>query len=84
MNVGEWVTKKGKVLKISEMSSSHIQNCLNMLDRMVTRAINHYMSINDDSFDIPDWIIEKATELEEEELNKRKLYPDYLIGDVKC
>ena len=34
---GTWVTKTGKVLKIEEMSSTHIGNCINMLNRMVAR-----------------------------------------------
>lgn len=69
---GTWVTKTGKVLKIEEMSSTHIGNCINMLNRMVARAINHYMSINEDSYEIPDWISEKYDELSEELIKRQK------------
>lgn len=30
-----WTTKEGEVLNVSEMSSSHIQNCVNMLERQL-------------------------------------------------
>lgn len=65
--VGYWVNKQGKEVKISTMSTSYIENCLNLIYDRITKAINSYY---DTDFEIPDDIQNKLDELEEE-LNKR-------------
>lgn len=32
---GEWMTREGKVIRISSMTNSHLQNTINMLERNV-------------------------------------------------
>ena len=68
-----WKTKDGAVLNISDMETSHIQNCINMLDR----SLNEYNQLHPE--DQEDWnnqikwaeINSKRDELEAE-LNNRK------------
>ena len=43
-----WTTTKGKKLKISEMETSHIKNCIALMDRKFTRAINMAMNTGED------------------------------------
>ena len=43
-----WTTREGKKLKISEMETSHIKNCIALMDRKFTRAINMAMNTGED------------------------------------
>ena len=43
-----WTTREGKKLKISEMETSHIKNCIALMDRRFTRAINMAMNTGED------------------------------------
>ena len=43
-----WTTREGKKLKISEMETSHIKNCIALVDRKFTRAINMAMNTGED------------------------------------
>ena len=42
-NAGIWVTKEGKALKICEMQTSHIKNCINFLKRKKHDFFNCYI-----------------------------------------
>ena len=39
-----WTMKDGSKIKISEMQTSHIQNCIKMVKRNYTRARNSYVN----------------------------------------
>ena len=43
-----WTTREGKKLKISEMETSHIKNCIALMNRKFTRAINMAMNTGED------------------------------------
>ena len=43
-----WTTREGKKLKISEMETSHIKNCIALMKRKFTRAINMAMNTGED------------------------------------
>ena len=43
-----WTTREGKKLKISEMKTSHIKNCITLMDRKFTREINMAMNTGED------------------------------------
>ena len=43
-----WTTREGKKLKISEMETGHIKNCIALMDRKFTRAINMAMNTGED------------------------------------
>lgn len=43
-----WTTREGKKLKISEMETSHIKNCIALMDRKFKNTINVVMSMNED------------------------------------
>ena len=43
-----WTTKEGKKLKISEMETGHIKNCIALMNRKFTRAINMAMNTGED------------------------------------
>jgi len=69
-----WTTREGKKLKISEMETSHIKNCIALMDRKFTNAINVAMSRNEefDEFSCPHlpYVVTLYNALVEE-LNKR-------------
>lgn len=48
-----WTTRDGRKLKISEMNTKHIFNCLRMMDRQMCSAINKAMSRNDETYAEP-------------------------------
>lgn len=41
MSTATWTTREGKELKISEMETSHIQNCIKMLERLLDQNPNY-------------------------------------------
>ena len=43
-----WTAREGKKLKISEMETGHIKNCIALMDRKFTRAINMAMNTGED------------------------------------
>ena len=43
-----WTTREGKKLKISEMETSHINNCIELLERKIKREINITMNTGED------------------------------------
>jgi hypothetical protein len=50
-----WKTKEGKILQICEMETSHILNCLNMLDRNGYMSAKGFISIMNVDYDsMPD------------------------------
>ena len=66
-----WTTREGKKLKISEMKTSHILNCIRMMDRQMCAAINKAANRNDESYaEPPDSWVETYQALVEE-YNKR-------------
>ncbi|MCM1260659.1 MAG: hypothetical protein NC222_06880 [Staphylococcus sp.] len=54
-----WTTKHGTKIKISDMETKHIWNCIRMMDRQICAAINFAMSKNDESWAEPpdDWAV---------------------------
>jgi hypothetical protein len=48
-----WITKDGRKLKISKMQTSHILNCIKMMDRQMCAALNKTMAYNDESYSEP-------------------------------
>lgn len=48
-----WTTKDGRKLKISEMKTSHILNCIRMMDRQMCAAINKAANRNDECYADP-------------------------------
>lgn len=48
-----WTTREGKKLKISEMKTSHILNCIRMMDRQMCAAINKAANRNDECYAEP-------------------------------
>lgn len=71
-----WTTREGKKLKISEMETSHIKNCIALLDRNLTIAINRAMNTGEDfdEFSCPrlPYICTLYDALVEELKNRRK------------
>ena len=61
----------GRKLKISEMNTEHIFNCLRMMDRQMCAAINKAMSRNDETYAEPteSWL--QTYEALSAEYNKR-------------
>ena len=66
-----WTTREGKKLKISEMETSHILNCIRLMDRQMVKAINKAMNRNDECYAEPpdSWV--KTYQALVEEYNKR-------------
>lgn len=48
-----WTTKDGRKLKISEMKTSHILNCIRLMDRQMCAAINRAANKNDECYAEP-------------------------------
>lgn len=48
-----WTTKDGRKLNISEMKTSHILNCIRMMDRQMCAAINKAANRNDECYAEP-------------------------------
>ena len=48
-----WTTRYGKKLKISEMETSHILNCIRLMDKQMVKAINKAMNRNDECYAEP-------------------------------
>lgn len=53
-----WTTRDGRRLRIKDMETDHILNCLNLMDRQMCKAINMNMAMNDESFLEPpdEWV----------------------------
>ena len=66
-----WTTREGKKLKISEMETSHILNCIRLMDRQMVKAINKAMNRNDECYAEPpdSWV--QTYQALVEEYNKR-------------
>ena len=66
-----WTTREGKKLKISEMETSHIFNCIRLMDRQMVKAINRAMNRNDECYaEPPDSCVQTYQALADE-YNKR-------------
>lgn len=52
-----WITKEWKKLKISNMETNHIRNCVRLCNRTICKAINYAANKNDESLSEPpsDW-----------------------------
>ena len=66
-----WTTREGKKLKISEMETGHIKNCIALMDRKFTRAINMAMNKNDECYTEPPDTWVQTYQALEDEYNKR-------------
>ena len=69
-----WTTREGKKLKITEMETNHIFNCIRLMDRQMVAAINKAMSRNDETYAEPpdEWVeIYQALADEYNKRNKR-------------
>lgn len=66
-----WTTREGKKLKISEMETSHIYNCIRLMDRQMVAAINKAMNRNDECYAEPpeSWV--QTYQALADEYNKR-------------
>lgn len=69
---GYWKTKDGRILKISEMSTTHILNCMQLMDDKIVTYINGCMSRNED-YEIPDEYENKMREFQDEILKREKV-----------
>lgn len=67
---GIWTTRDGEVLKISEMTTSHIRNCVAMLDRILCKAINRSY---DGEVNVPEEFEQTYFELNEELMKRENL-----------
>lgn len=43
--MGEWVTKDGKKLKIKDMETSHIHNCIRLINKTGDEALFEYLPV---------------------------------------
>lgn len=49
---GEWVQKTGETINITEMTNSHIKNCINMLNRYIEKgSSNEFTKLWIDKFE---------------------------------
>ena len=66
-----WTTREGKKLKISEMGTGHILNCIRLMDRQMVKAINKAMNRNDECYAEPpdSWV--QTYQALADEYNKR-------------
>lgn len=53
-----WTTRDGRKLVIEDMETTHIYNCIRMMDRQMVKAINRAMNRNDECYAEPpdSWI----------------------------
>lgn len=53
-----WTTRDGRKLVIEDMETTHIYNCIRMMDQQMVRAINKAMNRNDECYAEPpdSWI----------------------------
>lgn len=66
-----WTTKDGRKLKISEMKTSHILNCIRIMDRQMCAAINKAANRNDECYAEPPDSWGQTYQALVEEYNKR-------------
>lgn len=59
-----WKTKDGKSIEYRRMTTSHLENTYNMLERMVCNVYNKTYDI--DELYIPDWVDVAMTAIEKE------------------
>lgn len=66
-----WTTREGKKLKISEMETGHILNCIRLMNRQMVKAINKAMNRNDECYAEPpdSWV--QTYQALADEYNKR-------------
>lgn len=67
----EWQTKDGRIIPYKEMTTSHLENTYNMLERMMCDFQNKCHDI-DDYYDPPTWV-EVAMDAIAKELGRREL-----------
>lgn len=68
-----WITCNGTKLKVSEMTDTHIKNCIKMIERSVYRDNFYDEDINIKGCVMVDYEeYEPYLEIFEEELNKRR------------
>lgn len=70
---GYWTTKDGRRLKISLMETSHIKNTINLLKRNIEKLDKYERNYYEDYFYF------KIDEFEEE-LKKRDVYKNHILG----
>ena len=72
-----WTTREGKKLKISEMETSHIYNCIRLMDRQMVSAMNKAMNRNDECYAEPpeSWV--QTYQALADEYNKRNKRSQY-------
>ena len=68
-----WTTREGKKLKISEMETGHILNCIRLMDRQMVKAINKAMNKNDECYAEPPDTWVQTDQALADEYNKRSL-----------
>lgn len=67
----EWQTKDGRIIPYKEMTTSHLENTYNMLEKMLCSFQNKCHDI-DDYYDPPEWV-EVAMNAIAKELGRREL-----------
>lgn len=67
----EWQTKDGKIIPYYQMTTTHLENTWNMLERMCCDFVNRCANRNEE-LDPPEWV-EIAMEAIERELCRRDL-----------
>lgn len=67
----EWRTKDGRIIPYYQMTTTHLENTYNMLERMVCDFVNKCANRNEE-MDAPDWV-EIAMNAITKELGKREI-----------
>lgn len=67
----EWRTKDGRVIPYHQMTTTHLENTYNMLERNLCDFINRCANRNEE-MDAPDWV-ETAMDAIADELGRREL-----------
>jgi hypothetical protein len=65
-----WITREGKKLKISEMETSHIKNCISLMEKKYP-SLKEEEDIVDEFDAIPPFLAQCIYIEMQEELNKR-------------
>lgn len=65
-----WITREGKKLKISEMETSHIKNCISLMEKKYP-SLKEEEDIVDEFDAIPPFPVQCVYIEMQEELNKR-------------